>query len=476
MKLAGNLGSRKTILGHLLKLVPGLVALSTLSGCAGWSSVGENRSGLSGAFWNRSDKTAKSPGYDLYADAGNVARPDAAQESQLASKDAKNSKGPRKKSVNEEPTPDLVAQEDAARSPDSAARKKRAKTGDTSIRVTLGRPESLPTLADSPEADGPILASAASTTTAANWKHSKSREIESALRPSKAQIPSSQPEDASEDLAARPRTPSPHEKLQNVLADAKERLADLSTYQVQITRTERVGGTLQPEEDVLLSIRRKPKAVRLEWTNGPNKGREVIYSAAINDRTMYVNSGNSALPLPRMSIAVDSPLALRNSRHPITEAGFDTILDNLFKFLEPKTTAVASDGKLVYKGIDQPKGLEQPCHLVERVTPRGETWKVYLDTKTLMPAMVSSVQTSSGELMEKYTYRNLKPNPVDLAAATAFDPDKRWGESKGWLSRMARGGRNRGWQFPTNDDAMTAKVTHKQAVRHEEGPRILFCR
>ena len=141
-----------------------------------------------------------------------------------------------------------------------------------------------------------------------------------------------------------------------------------------------------------------------------------------------------------MSIPVDSPLALRNSRHPITEAGFDTILDNLFKFLEPKTAAVASDGKLTYKGIDRPGGLDQPCHLVERVTPKGETWQVYLDTRTLMPAMVSAVQTSSGELIERYIYRNLRPNPVELASNDAFDPDKRWGESKGWLSRIAHGG------------------------------------
>ena len=53
---------------------------------------------------------------------------------------------------------------------------------------------------------------------------------------------------------------------------------------------------MQPEEEVVLSIRRNPKAVRLEWAKGPSKGREVIYSAAINDRMMYVNSGNSALP------------------------------------------------------------------------------------------------------------------------------------------------------------------------------------
>jgi len=416
----------------LLLWIPALALVSMLSGCAGWSSLGENRTGLTGAFWNRSDKAPKAPGYDLYADSGAADRPQPEDDAVLAGGAARTR---RKSAANEEPAPDLVAQQDATRSLDATARKKRAKTDDTSIRVTLGRPESLPTLNDPADAGGPKLASAATT----NWKRGNSAmESETAPRPVNSRTRQSAGQAVKDNLAEQRRTPDREEKLQDVLATAKERLDALSTYQVNITRTERVGGSMQAEEEVVLSIRRNPKAVRLEWAKGPSKGREVIYSTAINDRMMYVNSGNSALPIPRMSIPVDSPLALRNSRHPISEAGFDTILDNLFKFLEPKTAAVGSDGKLVYKGIDRPKGLDQPCHLVERVTPKGETWQVYLDSRTLMPAMVSAVQTSSGELIERYTYRNLKPNPTELASNDAFDPDKRWGESKGWLSKIAR--------------------------------------
>ena len=222
------------------------------------------------------------------------------------------------------------------------------------------------------------------------------------------------------------------------MAKAKSRLEAMSTYQVKITRVERVGGQLQPEEEAILSIRRNPRAVRLEWADGPSKGREVIYSSAVNDRMMYVNSGNSALPLPRMSIPVDSPLALRNSRHPITEAGFDTIFENLAAHETPRTATSPGTGRLQYKGIKQPKGADQACHLLERVSPQGETWQVYLDTKTLMPAVVVAFRSSGGELIERYTYKNLKANPSDLADLAAFDPDKRWGESKSWLSRLAR--------------------------------------
>ena len=143
---------------------------------------------------------------------------------------------------------------------------------------------------------------------------------------------------------------------------------------------------------MVLSIRRNPKAVRLEWPKGPSKGREVIYSASLNPRTMYVNMANSALPIPRMSIPIDSPMVLRSSRHPITEAGFDTIFEGLEKYEGADAAGIKQDGRLVYKGIQRPKGLDLPCHLLERTTPKGETWQVYLDTRTLMPAVAVAFQ------------------------------------------------------------------------------------
>ena len=248
-----------------------------------------------------------------------------------------------------------------------------------------------------------------------------------------------------------------------MLGDAKSRLEALSAYQVDITRVERVGGQLQAEEDAILSIRRKPKAVRLEWANGPSKGREVIYSSALNDRMMYVNMANSSLPIPRMTIPVDSPLVLRNSRHPITEAGFDTILDGLSRSLDPRRRA-RTEGKLVYKGVERPKGLDQPCHLLERKTPAGETWQVYLDRQTLLPAVVAAVPDRRRRADRALHLSQRAAEPSDLASADAFDPDKRWGESKGWLSRLARNaGAATDAKAGPDDDALTAKLTLKWA-------------
>src|SRR5204863_9883716 len=126
------------------------------------------------------------------------------------------------------------------------------------------------------------------------------------------------------------------------------------TYQVKIARIERVGGRLQPEEEIPLSIRRDPKAVRLEWAAGPNQGREVIYSSRLDQRSLYVHLPKSAIPLPTMKIPVDSPMVMKNSRHSITEAGFDTIIASLRKSLERNGSGESDPGELVYQGVEKP--------------------------------------------------------------------------------------------------------------------------
>jgi len=413
----------------LLALGAGL----TQAGCAG----GENW--RSGTLWSRS---RAEPGYDLYAHKMAETRGPEKSKEALASngEPGGEARSPfadsEKLSADKPPSPIVAAK------PDSRGR------ADDEVRVTLGRPESLRVLNEPAEAAGPVLASAAEPRPS----------IAPAQRPAPApaQPRPRDPEPAAplpavvEDLAkARPpktgggeparekAAEDPDQTLRRLLADADKRLKAMSTYQVDITRVERVGSQLQPEEKALLSIRREPKAVRLEWPEGPSKGREVIYSAALDDHKMHVNMANAAIPMPRMSLPVDSPLALRSSRHAITEAGFDTIFDNLSQQLERPGHTPPPGGRLTYKGLQKPEEVDQTCHLIQRITPEKEVWRVYLDTENLMPVVVTAHQ-ADGALLERYAYANLRANPEQLASADAFDPDKRWGESKGLLSRLAK--------------------------------------
>ena len=302
-------------------------------------------------------------------------------------------------------------------------------------------------MADSDAAAGPLLASGAST----HWKRAEDaprrarepiveRDGAGAASYARASRPLDREDESASRVASRPpRKPTKDETLKKLLADARSRLASLSTYQVNITRVERVGGQLQAEEDALLSIRRNPKAVRLEWANGPSKGREVIYSSAINDRMMYVNMANSSLPIPRMTIPVDSPLVLQEQPAPDHRGR----IRHDHRRPEPvhgfREGGGESRGQAGLQGVSNgPRGWINHATSSSARRPRARPGRFTWIPRTLLPAVVAAYQTAGGELIERYTYRNVRPNPVDLASADAFDPDKRWGEAKGWLSRLAR--------------------------------------
>ncbi len=177
-----------------------------------------------------------------------------------------------------------------------------------------------------------------------------------------------------------------------------------------------------------------------------------------------------------MKIPVDSPLVMRNSRHSITEAGFDTIIDNLRKAERDGDTDRSKSGVLSYQGAGK-AGRPRPTVPPFRA-PNGGRAKPGTSTSTRARCCRawSSPRIRAEQLIERYVYREIRENPTELAAAGAFEPDQRWGESKGLLTRFARAAT--GSDLPSRqrfDDALTAKVTRNQAlvaIRHQLAARI----
>ena len=231
---------------------------------------------------------------------------------------------------------------------------------------------------------------------------------------------------------SRARPASDAETMAGVVAAARARLDGLTAYQVHLEGQERIGDALQAPEAAVLSIRRQPRAVRLEWPDGPNQGREVLYLADTSGGLMHVKMPNPILP--RITMRPDSPMALRNSRHPITEAGFDTIVGNL-----ERTIALARSGEtsLTFQGVQVAPGDDRPLQMLREVRADGEIWLVGIDPETRLPAYVQATD-AAGQLLERYRFLDFQAEPFALASADAFDPDARWGQSKGLFHRLAR--------------------------------------
>jgi hypothetical protein len=428
------------------------LALSSMelgcSGMTGLRSVGTDRPTLFG-FWERPQPAPPDPAGDYYARYMRSARDRA---DAMATRSTE-SPGPTQDDAGSGPgsqDDEVVASRTGAGSGSGATGRSAASTkpvGDETIRITLGPPEPLPALSESSSTaqDTKLASTRAWPQSNANQRPDEP-EADRSPAPRLARHADDQDDDR-RDTSKMARAPAPKRPAQSkarntptldakaILAQSDAKMQSLNTYQVRISRTERVSGRLLPEEQIILSIRRDPKAVRLEWADGPNQGREVIYSSRIDDRSLFVHMPKSAIPLPTMKIPVDSPMVMKNSRHSITEAGFDTIIHNLRKSQDGSQKP--DMGRLAYKGVEKPPGLDRPSHVFTRRAPSGETWTVFLDTQTMMPCMVVA-KSESGELDERYIYHEVRENPTDLASAEAFDPDQRWGQSKGLLSRFAR--------------------------------------
>ena len=213
-----------------------------------------------------------------------------------------------------------------------------------------------------------------------------------------------------------------------VISEARASLSAMSSYQLSLQRQERVNGELLPAEALIMSIHRQPKAARLTWAEGPHTGREVLYRSDEPGGMMHVNMADSKLPIPRLALAPDSPMVMKNSRHPITEAGLDPIIASM----EEADRA----GTLVDLGMQTPAPLDHPVHGILRKTAEGDVWRAYFDPANHLPALVEC-QAGNGELLERYVFENIQPDPPELATMAAFDPDARWGPPRGLFGRMS---------------------------------------
>lgn len=224
-------------------------------------------------------------------------------------------------------------------------------------------------------------------------------------------------------------------EIRKLVDGARASLASMTTYQAQMIRQERVGATLQPQEEVVLSVRRDPLAVRLEWPNGSSKGREVLYSAAETGGKLKVNSPGSLVgPL---SFEPNSPIVLKNSRHPITEAGLDNLLSTFESRVAKQEQGRGDGATMVYSGVVETPELGRPCHQIRETRANGEIWVIAIDQQSQIPVLLRG-QSADGQLLELYVFRHVVPDPAELSTKGAFSPEVRWASSGGLLGRITR--------------------------------------
>jgi hypothetical protein len=203
--------------------------------------------------------------------------------------------------------------------------------------------------------------------------------------------------------------------LLQVLRTAAERIAAVKGYTATFRKQERIQGKLGPETTMEMKVRHQPFAVYLKYLN-PQAGKEVVYAEGrYGNKVIGHNAGWTRQLLPRLAVPPTHPLALAESRHPITEAGLANLIRKLIHFREldladPEAVtildrATGPNGQPVLRSFH-----EHPHYQPDRPFARVE---VLYDPETFLPIQITSFDWPSPDdpghfpLAERYTYENL---------------------------------------------------------------------
>ena len=196
--------------------------------------------------------------------------------------------------------------------------------------------------------------------------------------------------------------------LKQVIATVRE----VEGYTAELSKQERIGGELSDVQRIRMKLRQAPHSVYMKWLSG-DKGREVIYVDGQNDNEMLVHAGGwRARFLPVLSVDPVGSLAMREARHPVTEAG---LLGLAAKWLDARQS---DEGGMTYR-VETDTFDGAVCHKLTAVYESADVDAVYsrvtlwIDAGRLIPvAAVNHGWDEGNALIERYEYRD-----VDLEAS-----------------------------------------------------------
>ncbi|MGL6095169.1 MAG: DUF1571 domain-containing protein [Fimbriiglobus sp.] len=206
------------------------------------------------------------------------------------------------------------------------------------------------------------------------------------------------------------------ESLPRMLAEAKTAYAKVRDYAGHYVRQERVSGRLVPEETCELRVRTQPFSVALKVV-APKEyaGRDTVY---LSKRATTKVRFKDANKLGYLTLAVDDPRVIADSRHLVSDVG-------LLAALERVENAVLMEKKLqnpVQVLAAEFTFADKPCTRYEVFADRPHAHRyahrhvIYVDKKTKLPVRYEAYDQpvaggpAGGELIESQSFVGLKFN------------------------------------------------------------------
>jgi hypothetical protein len=193
----------------------------------------------------------------------------------------------------------------------------------------------------------------------------------------------------------------------------------LQDYSATMVKRERIGGKVGDYNHMFVKVRHRPFSVYLYFlTPQEVRGQEVIYNQGQNNGKMLAHTvGLRDKVVGTVSLKPDGVVAMQGNRYPLTEIGILNLINRLVEVGE-KDVKYGECNVKFYKGA---KINNRVCTCIEvaHPTPRRNflfnVARIFVDDELNLPIRYESYDWpkepgGSPELLEEYTYLNLKLN------------------------------------------------------------------
>lgn len=188
-----------------------------------------------------------------------------------------------------------------------------------------------------------------------------------------------------------------------LLSDGERFINRFNAYTVKFHREERINGDMKCPQSIELKVQHEPHfAVYMKWLSG-QKGQQVLYSDAYEDRCMVVKFGGFKRMLPALKLEPESSLAMAESRYPVTEAGLGGMIRQLKGHRERD---IKRNHGLTCTRLENQQFAGQDCYCFLLKYDSPEISKVYrkslmmIDCENHLPVMVRNFTWSADANLE----------------------------------------------------------------------------
>jgi hypothetical protein len=202
-------------------------------------------------------------------------------------------------------------------------------------------------------------------------------------------------------------------------------------YSCRLIKRERINGELQDHQFINVQMRceqkrdgqvEQPMAVYMQFL-APKifKDRRILYVEGQNDGNMLVRKGGRSMKYLRLEFDPNGRAARRESNYPITDIGFDRIIERLLENVASDIKHDPTAANTQVSHFRNAKVGDRVCTHIQIVHPKRTEGiqfhkaSLYVDDKLHVPIRLvvydwPATDGAKPRLMEEYMYVNLKLN------------------------------------------------------------------